>query len=182
MVSFQDACVLAVLEVLEAASDSRAAASGQGLALEAVEAASSRAGLPQRRPQQPPQTVEPRIGQGGAPFKYKVEALLKGLQFAQLLRNASTLPQALTAALEYKSPRTCEGGQEGVATPSAATLSRARLVADMLLCLQRQEAWARSGLLQGKALIYLTADSSPQGGRDWLLVEEDTVCRDGLRT
>jgi len=150
-----------------------AVASGVVLALEALEAAGSSNGLPK----QMPCSVESRVGQGGAPFKYKVQALLKGLQLAQLLRNASSLPQALVSALEYTARGTLE---ENVTAPSGSTLSRARLVADMLLCLQRQEAWARSGLLQGNALIYLTADSSPQGGRDWLLVEEDTVCADEL--
>ena len=57
--------------------------------------------------------------------------------------------------------------------PSPATLSRARLVLDVLFCRLRQNAWQAPG----DSFIYLSMDSSPQNGLDYLMCLQDNVKR-----
>jgi hypothetical protein len=54
-------------------------------------------------------------------------------------------------------------------TPSASTLSRARLYVDVgfMLCMQREHA----ELLADRPVLFGLVDSSPQGGRNWELLE-----------
>lgn len=135
----------------------------------------------------PPSTenqLAKRAGRAGAPFRYKLWKLLEALKLASLLRDSNRMSQAVKAAMQYVSSEEdrvwVEEQLARESIPSPATLSRARLVADMLMCLWRQHHWESKGIINRKPFLFLTADSSPQGGRDWLLVEEDALCIDDV--
>lgn len=61
----------------------------------------------------------------------------------------------------------------GLRVPSAPTLSRARLRLDVLMMQWRAQRFK----LEPEYFIYLSSDSSPQGGRDFLMSIEDSISR-----
>ena len=61
----------------------------------------------------------------------------------------------------------------GLRVPSAATLSRARIRLDVLMMQWRAQRFK----LEPAFFIYLSSDSSPQGGRDFLMSIEDCISR-----
>lgn len=63
--------------------------------------------------------------------------------------------------------------ETGLRVPSAATLSRARLRLDVLMMQWRHVRFK----LEPQWFIYLSSDSSPQGGRDFLMTVEDSIAR-----
>ena len=67
--------------------------------------------------------------------------------------------------------------QKHLQIPSVATLSRSRLMLDVLLCLHRQREW----IDPAAAFIYLSMDSSPQNGLDYLMCLQDSVPRQAAR-
>lgn len=57
--------------------------------------------------------------------------------------------------------------------PSEASLSRGRLKVDILLCLSQQATMANPA----EHFIFLSSDSSPQGGYELLMTLQDTCKR-----
>eukprot|EP00974_Lingulodinium_polyedra_P107114 10369905-Lingulodinium_polyedra.AAC.1 len=67
---------------------------------------------------------------------------------------------------------------QGILLPSPASLSRARFYAD--LAWMRTMARKHQALIEGGGLLFGMLDSSPQGGRNWLLSEYTCLLPDSL--
>ena len=63
--------------------------------------------------------------------------------------------------------------QGNLCIPSAPVLSRSRLMLDVILCLHRQQQWPDPSSM----FLYLSMDSSPQNGFDYLMTLLDRVTR-----
>ena len=63
--------------------------------------------------------------------------------------------------------------ETGLRIPSKATLSRARIRLDVLMMRWRADRFK----LEPAYFIFLSSDSSPQGGRDFLMTVEDSISR-----
>ena len=87
----------------------------------------------------------------------------------EVIRRALTLTYGSAVAVAFKN----NIDQKLLEIPSATTLSRTRLVLDVLLCRQRQLEWREPG----QFFLYLSMDSSPQNGLDYLLCLQDVVQR-----
>lgn len=83
----------------------------------------------------------------GGGICYKLSKLIEGLFAARLLKSTASLPEAMTRSIQYllgpKAAEVCSKALEdgSVVVPSAATLSRARLKADVLLMRLRDLVW-----------------------------------------
>ena len=90
-------------------------------------------------------TTEARAARGGT--QYRLEKLLEALLMGRLLKNASDLPVSLTRSMGFllgaQAAEICSKGiaAKKIDVPSPASLSRARLKADILL--MRLRAWDR---------------------------------------
>ena len=99
---------------------------------------------------------------------------IHSVMFASFLKNSDRLSGALKQALSMAfAPNIASDLLEAlgsVALPSAATLSRWRLQFEAASSLLMREDVSQALLSEGLTL-HVLIDSSPQGGRDWLLTE-----------
>jgi hypothetical protein len=104
---------------------------------------------------------------------YKTGFLLECLVLSFGLRSSSSVGAAMLQAARCLPPvwaASLSGVIQGTkSTPSASTLSRARLYVDVgfMLCMQQEHAL----LLAESPILFGLVDSSPQGGRNWELLE-----------
>ena len=96
------------------------------------------------------------------------EALIECLRIAQFLTNAGMLDQVVRNSLRLTCPpflaQALENRLNGTRTVAKrTTIFRSRLAFDAALALTMRD------VLKEPLLIYMWADSSPQGGHDWLL-------------
>ena len=107
------------------------------------------------------------------------QALVKAFVLGRDLRNRQALKRVLqrgiSFALEPSLARMVLEHGDSDLVPSAYTLSRANLQVDIAYTLVlRKELQARKAKAL-KAWMFLKVDSSPQGGKDWLLAETVTL-------
>ena len=109
---------------------------------------------------------------------HDLAALVEALLLARLLSSESSLPEVLIrsatllAGAEYGMEVQQSIKQGSTRVPHKTQLSRARIKLDMLLMLIRQDMLASSG-----EFLFLSADASPIGGKEYFLVIEDKVRR-----
>ena len=121
--------------------------------------------------------VDGRLRRGG--WRFKFSALLEGLLLTRMLANDGHLPDVLVRAVHYAlGPGAAASLQADIAgrrlhVPSPSTLSRGRLKFDVLSMLVRQAEFKS----EGPYFIFLSSDSSPQGGLDFMMSLEDKVSR-----
>ena len=119
--------------------------------------------------------------------QYRAAFLLECVMFSFNLRRSGLLKKALIRAVRVLPPfwsSTLEDMLKGGCLPSEATISRARLFLDVAFMLHWQQVW-KNQMLAGATLdsksgpgeckcpgvLYLLADSSPQGQQNWFMVE-----------
>jgi hypothetical protein len=104
---------------------------------------------------------------------YKAGFLLECLVLTFALRSASDLKSTLVHAVQVLPPvwrsSLLSLMRDDASLPSAATLTRARLLVDVAFMLMQQRIFR--DLLQTRPVLYGLVDSSPQGGRNWELFE-----------
>ena len=116
----------------------------------------------------------------GSKTKYDLEYLLQSLLLTKMLRDQKSLPKVLVRSvallLGHEAATALQKSLESktLQVPSAPTLSRARLKADVLMML----AYQRLRKERGASFVFISADASPQGGRDCMMVLEDSVSRE----
>ena len=111
---------------------------------------------------------------------FPAQTLIRWMQAASLLRNRGRLKEVVEVAMTETVPLICQGKcrqqlrvkQGGV--PSRETIRRARLVFDGALSLH-----ARQSLFSPPPCLFVGADSSPQGGSNWLLIQLDMFMPEG---
>ena len=116
--------------------------------------------------------------------KYSSWYALNTVMFSFHLKRSDMVHSALDAALNMAFPqavaRDLKHALEASAMPSEATMTRWRIQFDAALCLvQRKKFQDMCDPVTGKITgsVHLLVDSSPQGGRDWLLAELQLVGR-----
>ena len=121
--------------------------------------------------------------------RYTAWFAIHAVMFASHLKNSDTVDSALRAALHMAFQKDVAADLlhmlEQSATPSAATMSRWRLIFEAATCLRLRELFEgyfqispcpqpepqQEELEQCNITFHALLDSSPQGGRDWLLSE-----------
>lgn len=112
-------------------------------------------------------------------WRFKFAALLEGLLLTRMLANDRHLRDVLVRAVHYVlGPGAAASVQADIAgrrlhVPSASTLSRGRLKFDVLSMFVRQAEFKSEGAF----FVFLSSDSSPQGGLDFMMSLEDRVSR-----
>ena len=128
--------------------------------------------------QQPPDLLTTRPQQKGGQG-YPVKQLVQGLLLTSHLRNSTHLQAVITRSVQMVCPSNLASeivDQIKLGTlpvPSAATLSRHQqtLLAGLLLHQRKTDV----AIASPESIRYLLVDSSPQGGREWLLVAASTI-------
>lgn len=144
---------------------------------------------------------------GRASWRYTTKALLQALFLSSKLRDASSLKSVILSAMQLVLPDLTGAVQEELAAaplPNKSTLSRARLICDVGYMLWHRR-WLTSRIrgltplrpaaagpdLAGASpealgltldAVFVMADASPLGGREWLLTESTCVPNDQLAT
>ena len=115
--------------------------------------------------------------------KYSPEQLVALVRSGHLLKNRRNLPDILAFLLPVCLPLFLqrpmqEAIRQGGVLPSRMTMTRARFVFDVALSMHARGLYFSTlgGHEDTQAkVIYVWADSSPQGGRNWLLIEVHMV-------
>ena len=118
-------------------------------------------------------------------FEYQVSALLSALLYSRQLRSSNGFVRSIVQAMNYVAgAEAAQAVQDvfngSVAAPSAATLSRARLYADLILMQHMRDRWAQSDEAE-PPFVFLGADASPQGGSEFFMLLRDYVSQDTAR-
>ena len=116
-----------------------------------------------------------RTGGGIRGQKYKIDALIEVMLLASLLRDSNETKKAIKRSLAVMFPHdptyVDRVLKQDFSVPSASTISRFRLAIDVSYA-RAISMYIRNLLNETRPFaIYFLCDSSPRGGRDWLLSE-----------
>lgn len=119
----------------------------------------------------------------GRPAAAHRRHLLRFLVLASLVANQSDLHEVIVRSIELAVDKrtfawvTEKLRSEPKRTPSAATLSRHKFTFDTALMLTWRRMHEKN---RGRQYHFVMADSSPQFGRDWLLIEATTIASEDV--
>ena len=134
-----------------------------------------------------PPTHQERFGRYGGLTRYKASSLVQAILGGSLLRNGSNLHRMLQRAVPLIVPKVLQGhilasldakaGDGTLQVPKNSSLKRHRFTVDCALSLCFRDQF---DACQQSLVVYMWADSSPMGKRNWLLGVVHVIYADDL--